>query len=1205
MKTAIIFVCLLTISYFPQEKIKRPLLYLSDKTSYKLDKNNFSLPVWIAASETTVSSVHVEIPNIISSDGRVKVINYKIEPDTAGISVSTIGRLFKIKFDSLEIDDLDSGKYSLTMIISGANTEPVKETLSFEIAPVKSAFVWLEEGVNWILNNFFVLLWNLLQAILIIFVFIFILKLIYSILKIKKKNSLNVLPFVNETGKEDECKGAAEGIDDILIYRLQEISRLSSEEVLEKYRLSGITEAHVEKENVQRLNVVGGEFSMDLQQIGDITIGPIKIPLGSISGLLLKLFGGNFVSGSLQKYGMHNKLFIKLEKKLSVLAFSKREANIPSVQYFEASWTTNTVNSVNITEGIPDVVDELAYKLILELSKDVGTHNWRAYKYFLDGYKLFNDFEKNRTRIDILRDSITLWRESVKADPDFAKAHYNLGVAYDMDGNIEDAIFHYQKAISLKPNLIGAEAHFNLARLFWEKYRDENRTLSELEKAKRIDPEISDIYNLEGLVYSNKPNNYNKESELYQIAIKKSLKNPIPVFYYNLCVANYYLNKLAEAQSAGEQAYNLYGEKDKLSGLLLTMGLIHFQKGINFEKSNANDYACAEFEKSAKYYAEGLLKNPENRDLLKGYRDVLFKLGRIKDGMEILKRLIRLYPVEPICYIGISEYLRAAKVPADEIDIYEQIATILQGEQDPLKLGEAFQKEDGSLLQWKLFKGILASIFYVLYDPQRYPQFLNDSLTIFKEIFQPRFDNVLSMIDGELLYNYGKVLVGFKYYRESLNIFKKEIKIYENNESIFDLAQANIALANGYTNLIISNYSEYQKYDRKLKNLQEDERVDKSDEVEKEKMDATKKCHELLVEAQEVSPQADLAFQNASYYYEKSGFFSLAISAHLENARFLMKEEVSGFFDNAYINAEEECNRAIRIDEKDADAFHLKGNAFYYLRQYTKAIPEYEKSVALNFNLSGSQYGIGLCYFELGDYEMASKAFQTAIKLNPKYTFPDDMTTADAYQRLAMSLDKLGDIRGAVKILSDAINIHPYKVKYSILLGRMLKKENDLESAAREFRISLSLDPQNLQKMSHIPLIELADIYADHGADIDSVINFINEAKMIIKQGDAINRDEEIYKIMNTEGWILFKKNQFEPAIKLLEKTLSYFLNEPKYHTRLAYAYEKYANSLSDVKLKEEYLSTSVTQWQIVSNLKGNEFYKIIADEHLAKLNKV
>ncbi len=53
-----------------------------------------------------------------------------------------------------------------------------------------------------------------------------------------------------------------------------------------------INRTKTRKEEVQMLNVVGGEFSMDLQKLGDVSIGPVKIPLGSISAILLKIFGG-------------------------------------------------------------------------------------------------------------------------------------------------------------------------------------------------------------------------------------------------------------------------------------------------------------------------------------------------------------------------------------------------------------------------------------------------------------------------------------------------------------------------------------------------------------------------------------------------------------------------------------------------------------------------------------------------------------------------------------------------------------------------------------------------------------------------------------------------------------------------------------------------------------------------------------------------
>ncbi len=864
----------------------------------------------------------------------------------------------------------------------------------------------------------------------------------------------------------------------------------------------------------------------------------------------------------------------------------------------------------NLAEGIPAIVDELAYKLILELSKDAGTSNWLAYKYFLDGCKLFSDFEKNRTRIDLLRDSISIWRESVKSDPEFAKAHYNLGVANDWDGNIEDALFRYQKAISLNPELIGAAAHFNIARLFWENYKDETRTLSELEKAKQINPNIPEIYNLEGLAYSNKKESYSKEAELYQKAIDLNKENAPPVFYSNLCIAKFYLNQLEDAQAAGEKSYQFYGEKEKFIGLLETMAKIHYQKGENSEKFKNSTIAKIEFEKSVKYYKEVLLKDPENKGLLSGYGNALIKLNSYNYAMQIFRRVIRIYPEDPMAYQKIAECLVAQKQKLDEAEIYLQVSDILlKNGTELLKLKEALVKDYESLQQTKLCKGILACILNVFCDSNKNPDLFNDSIAIFNEIFQPLYDNTKSMIDAELLNHFAQALFKVNNYEETINRINHTILIYnndENDERFFDLAKAYSDLANGYTNLIQKLFNEFRHNEYLESILKEKARMIPTDEVKKELMEATKKADESYRVIGNIFLDADMAFQNASYNYQNAGYLKQAVEAHLNNAEFLLKKESYQIKrDKVYTVARIECDKAIKIDNKDFSTFLVKGTTYYSSRQYAKAIPEYEKSVELNFSQKATHYNIGLCFYYMGEYEKASKAFQTVLKLDPKYTSPDDMNSPDAYQILAMSLEKLGDMNGEVKILRDAVNVHPDKVKYHILLGKSLKRKNDLDEAAEEFRTALNLDKINFQKMRHIALTELADIYADNGADINSAEIYISEAKDIIEQLDPEEKEKIISQMENTAGWIYFNLNRYELAIKLLEKTLSKFLNEPKFHSRLAVAYENYANSLSDLKLKKEYINKSGTQWEIISNLKGNDRYKKMADEHLANLTKL
>lgn len=65
-----------------------------------------------------------------------------------------------------------------------------------------------------------------------------------------------------------------------------------------------------------------------------------------------------------------------------------------------------------------------------------------------------------------------------------SQALLNLGVAYEKNGRLKESEQTYLKALSINPNL--AQAHFNLAVLYWD--RDRARARTELYETLRIDP---------------------------------------------------------------------------------------------------------------------------------------------------------------------------------------------------------------------------------------------------------------------------------------------------------------------------------------------------------------------------------------------------------------------------------------------------------------------------------------------------------------------------------------------------------------------------------------------------------------------------------------------------------------------------------------------------------------------------------------------
>jgi tetratricopeptide (TPR) repeat protein len=62
-----------------------------------------------------------------------------------------------------------------------------------------------------------------------------------------------------------------------------------------------------------------------------------------------------------------------------------------------------------------------------------------------------------------LREAIEHWEQALSIKPDYAAAHYNLGVALEKLGRTPEAIQHYEQALRIKPDF--TQAQNALARL--------------------------------------------------------------------------------------------------------------------------------------------------------------------------------------------------------------------------------------------------------------------------------------------------------------------------------------------------------------------------------------------------------------------------------------------------------------------------------------------------------------------------------------------------------------------------------------------------------------------------------------------------------------------------------------------------------------------------------------------------------------------
>jgi tetratricopeptide (TPR) repeat protein len=113
------------------------------------------------------------------------------------------------------------------------------------------------------------------------------------------------------------------------------------------------------------------------------------------------------------------------------------------------------------------------------------------------------------------RDSVELFRHALQATGDNYVAHNNIGFALFTEGRMEEAIDHYNKAISIKQN---SADNYNNRGVAYGKLGQHQRAIEDYNRAIRLKPDYAEAYFNMGNVYS-ELSQYQQAIENYNKAI--------------------------------------------------------------------------------------------------------------------------------------------------------------------------------------------------------------------------------------------------------------------------------------------------------------------------------------------------------------------------------------------------------------------------------------------------------------------------------------------------------------------------------------------------------------------------------------------------------------------------------------------------------------------------------------------------------------
>ncbi len=280
---------------------------------------------------------------------------------------------------------------------------------------------------------------------------------------------------------------------------------------------------------------------------------------------------------------------------------------------------------------------------------------------------------------------------------------------------------------------------------------------------------------------------------------------------------------------------------------------------------------------------------------------------------------------------------------------------------------------------------------------------------------------------------------------------------------------------------------------------------------------------------------------------------------------------------NDYAKAIALCDELISSNTKNlTELLKLKGEILTKKGDYTDAAVFYDEVLSMG-NLPWAMLGLGKIKFITGDYNTAKGIFEKIIAKNDK--------NVAAYDWLAFTHEKMGNLKEAQKVLQEAIHISPKAILRQKALGNIAYKNKDLLTAEYSFKEAVKQGKHSFFK-SPSDYTSLAKVFVDKNAPEEGL-------KVLSDAGrEFTNNPEAALQISVTESIAFKKMNREKEARKALAKAtqLSTTLSNklpPNVELDLAKAFFLTGNEESGKAIIQRLIQSNHEDQELISDVQA------------------
>jgi tetratricopeptide (TPR) repeat protein len=158
-------------------------------------------------------------------------------------------------------------------------------------------------------------------------------------------------------------------------------------------------------------------------------------------------------------------------------------------------------------------------------------------------------------------------------------------------------------------------------------------------------------------------------------------------------------------------------------------------------------------------------------------------------------------------------------------------------------------------------------------------------------------------------------------------------------------------------------------------------------------------------------------------------------------------------YNKNYEQAIDAFNEAIKINDKNANAYYNRGLAYLFSQVFEKAYYDFSRAIELDTTLADAYNNRGYCLFINGNFADASLDFDKAIQLDPKFE--------EAYINRGSNNIDLGKTDAAISDLKKAISFNDKNPSPYMELGRAYYKMKNYKLSAENYSLAIKYGLNN------------------------------------------------------------------------------------------------------------------------------------------------